>query len=52
MIQDRESSAVWGMPAAVYNRGCYDICSDLQGLASRLNQKISTADGKIQRKTA
>ena len=41
LIQDKKSSTVWGMPSAVYNEGCFDECLNLQGLAQKLNEKIS-----------
>ena len=44
LIQDKESCAVWGMPATVFNEGCFDECLDLKSLADRVNDKISLAN--------
>ncbi|MCX6109051.1 MAG: CheB methylesterase domain-containing protein, partial [Proteobacteria bacterium] len=36
MIQDRDSSIVWGMPAAVEKAGAYDLIGDLNACADQL----------------
>lgn len=36
MIQDKESSVVWGMPGAVYESGCYDAMGDVAACRNML----------------
>lgn len=52
LIQNKESCAVWGMPAAVHKEGCFDECLSLEGLADRLNNKISIAVNSAKRGVA
>lgn len=38
LIQDKESSVVWGMPGAVYNAGLHDEVLSLDKLSDRINE--------------
>lgn len=44
MIQDKESSVVWGMPGSVFDAGCYDRVGNLQecgGVLARMSMQRS-----------
>jgi chemotaxis response regulator CheB len=41
MIQDRESSVVWGMPGAVHAIGAYDNDGSIDECARILKQMVS-----------
>lgn len=41
MIQDEESSVVWGMPGAVFNAGAYDQIGSLDNCAQVLKRMVS-----------
>lgn len=41
MIQDKESSVVFGMPGAVYTAGAYDLMGDTSAIAAVLRDKVA-----------
>jgi two-component system chemotaxis response regulator CheB len=41
VIQDKESSAVWGMPGAAHALGAFDAMEDIDGIASLLRSSIA-----------
>jgi two-component system chemotaxis response regulator CheB len=41
MIQDKDSSVVWGMPGAIYDVGCYDQIETLEGCTFQLKRMLS-----------
>ncbi len=52
LAQDRESSAVWGMPRAVVEAGMTDCCAPPDKLALRIAALVGTSADPVRDKTA
>ena len=40
MIQDKNSSVVWGMPGAIYDVGAFDLEGDIEACGKILKQMV------------